>query len=101
MARVDDTTVKMNTLEVALDTYMIKHGRYPTKGEGLQVLVEQEIMKSIPADGWGGGLEYDYLGPRSFTLKSYGADGKSGGEEWNEDLVIEHLGGHKTLGRSN
>jgi len=89
-AKVDSTKIQMHNIEDALDAYKIKNGSYPSTEEGLQVLVTQEIMKELPKDMWGREFQYVRHGSRSYTLKSFGADGAPGGEGVDKDLELEH-----------
>jgi len=69
-------------------------GRYPTTEEGLNVLIQEKILKPNKEgkvkDPWD--REYIYLSPGqahadAYDVKSYGADGAPGGEGENADLV--------------
>jgi general secretion pathway protein G len=88
-AKIKQTKTDLHTLENCLDLYKIEKGRYPTTEEGLAALVAAGKCKNVK-DPWGN--PYVYLNPGqahpdSFDVKSYGADGKPGGEGENADLV--------------
>lgn len=82
---------------VALDSFRLDIGRYPTTDESLAVLqanpgLEQwdgpYLKKDIPLDPWG--APYAYLSPGEhgeYDLISYGADRASGGDGENSDVV--------------
>jgi len=89
---------QISLLETALDTYKLDTGKYPTTEQGLQALrvkpdgVERwdgpYLPKDIPLDPWG--HMYDYRCPGEhgdYDIISYGADGSSGGEGEDEDIV--------------
>jgi len=106
MGRVDtskvtaaDTQVRM--LKSALDTMRLDIGRYPTKDEGLALLVappkDEHIAakwqgpylseSNVPLDPWGNPYQYDTLpGTTTVYLYSFGADGQPGGEGTNADV---------------
>jgi len=103
MGRVDtskvtaaDTQVRM--LKSALDTMRLDIGRYPTKDEGLAMLMEQPkderaarkwqgpyLSEALPNDPWGNPYQYMPAG-NTVYLYSYGADGQPGGEGINADI---------------
>ena len=103
MGRVDtskvtaaDTQVRM--LKSALDTMRLDIGRYPTKDEGLAMLMEQPkderaarkwqgpyLSEALPNDPWGNPYQYMPAG-NTVYLYSYGADGQPGGEGLNADI---------------
>ena len=89
-ARVDGTNIQMHNIEQALDAYKIRFHSYPSTEEGIQVLVAKEIMKEMPKDMWGNELQYVRHNARSYTLKSFGADGSPGGEGFDQDLMLEN-----------
>ena len=86
----------ISLFETALDTYRLDIGKYPTTAQGLKALRERPndvhgwdgpyLPKDIPMDPWGN--PYQYLGDHnSFSLISYGADGKLGGKAEDTDLT--------------
>jgi len=89
---------QISLFETALDTYKLDTGKFPSSAEGLQALrVKPDgaerwdgpyLPKDIPLDPWG--HVYDYRSPGEhgdYDIISYGADGVSGGEDENEDIV--------------
>ena len=86
--------------ETALDTYRLDIGQYPTEEQGLMALREKPsnvdadkwdgpyLRKEIPLDPWGNAYVYRYPGEHGdYDLLSYGADGQSGGDDENTDIV--------------
>ena len=106
MGRVDtskvtaaDTQVRM--LKSSLDTMRLDIGRYPTKDEGLDLLIapskDERIAtkwhgpylseEHVPLDPWGNRYQYDTLpGTTNVYIYSFGADGEPGGEGNNADV---------------
>ena len=85
---------QMSAFETALDTYRLDLGKYPTKLEDLRSGKEPRwdgpyLPKDIPLDPWGNPYVYKIPGEdgNPYTIMSYGADGKLGGEDSNEDIV--------------
>ena len=90
-------------LEVAIDSFEIDTGRYPTNTEGIRALIEEPIntkddwkgpylKRGVPLDPWGS--EYIYKQPGQYNkygydLSSAGPDGTSGNDDdiknWTED----------------
>lgn len=101
-ARRASAQAQIDSFCIALEAYYIDCGTYPTEEQGLAALRLKPVIepvsaqwngpylyKNIPNDPWGnqyiymipGVAEGDYYG-----IISYGADGKIGGEEKNEDI---------------
>jgi general secretion pathway protein G len=76
-------------LEIAIDTYQINQGRYPTREEGLQALVSSRTVKRLDPDPWGNAYVYRAPGRngRAYDVMSLGADGREGGTGENADIV--------------
>lgn len=85
-------------LKTALDRYYLDSGNYPTTDQGLQALVQAPTdgpipsdyeqggyIERLPVDPWGHPYVYQSDG-NSYTLKSYGADGKPGGTGKDADI---------------
>ncbi len=90
-AKVVAAKQDINSLVAALKLYKLDNGRYPEQDKGLQALVGGQGAKSylerMPKDPWGN--EYLYLNPGlhgEIDVMSYGADGQSGGENFDADL---------------
>lgn len=88
-------------LKSALDTMRLDIGRYPTKEEGLGMLVTAPadervarkwrgpyLSEALPADPWGNPYVYEPLSSTSVALYSFGADGQPGGEDINSDVGL-------------
>lgn len=93
-AKVRTAKADLAKITEAADTYKVLRGRYPTTEEGLNLLIQEKILKANKngklLDPWD--REYIYLAPGqshpdSFDVKSYGADGVPGGDGENTDLV--------------
>lgn len=81
----------------AVERFHMDMNRYPTQTEGLGVLINAPANEPnwdgpyfdkevLPKDGWGRPLVYELDDKFGFRIKSYGADGKPGGEGENADL---------------
>ena len=99
-ARVTTTKANLKILHSAVNQFKMDTGRFPTEEEGLKALVEQPTdvtnwepggyleTTEIPKDGWGNDFIYERF-PESgkpFVIKSLGADGEEGGEDYDADL---------------
>ena len=92
--------VQLENLRNALDMFQLDVGRYPTTEEGLQALRQRPsnvqrwsgpyLRDEVPLDPWGRGYVYRVPGENgaNYDLGSYGADGRSGGDGNNADIVI-------------
>jgi general secretion pathway protein G len=88
-------------LETVLDTYKLDIGSYPTTEQGLDALVNKPTgvknwngpyvnSKEGLVDPWGRPFEYRSPSQRpghSYDLRSLGADGKTGGEGEDSDIL--------------
>ncbi len=102
-ARYEQAKIQMRIIEDALKRYKLDNGRFPSTEQGLESLVQQPTVgvvprqwptggyldkPEIPGDPWGG--QYVYISPGQngpdYDLKSFGADGLEGGEEYDADL---------------
>ena len=84
-ARVDRTKTDLHNLQGVLDLYKARHGRYPDTGAGLKILVDQNLLTTMPKDAWGNDFQYLNEGGRA-VVKSFGADGQPGGNEKDADI---------------
>jgi len=99
-ARVTTTRANLKTLHSAVNQFKMDTGRFPSEDLGLIELIEQPSdvenwepggyleTTELPKDGWGNDFIYE-LYPESgkqFVIKSYGADGEEGGEDYDADL---------------
>ena len=107
-ARQSRAVADIVTLTSALEAYFINVKSYPTQEQGLLGLITRPSelsgnsrwrgpylgnRTSVPIDPWG--QEYVYTAPGGaedrFTLKSYGQDGKEGGEGLDKDITDKNL----------
>ena len=99
-ARVVAAKNQIETLALALNSYYLDAGTYPTTDQGLEALWQQPILepvpsgwdgpyltKELPRDPWGYKYEYSVPGPAGlpFGIRSLGSDGMEGGE--GEDIL--------------
>lgn len=101
-ARSETARTQLELIGVALDSYYLDNGRYPTTTQGLQALrVEPTsdprprdwrgpyLRGEVPDDPWGRPYAYRSPGernPSAFDLETLGADGRVGGEGEDADL---------------
>lgn len=85
---------QISALEVALDTYRLDLGRYPSDLEDLISDNGRDpswngpyLRRGLPLDPWNNDYVYEGDG-RSFTLISFGADGQQGGEGDDSDISL-------------
>lgn len=97
-AKQQAAQTQIESLGLALDTFLLDVGRYPTTSEGLQALIKDPgvenwkgayLKKSeIPLDPWGSPYVYTSPGTHGeYDLMSLGADKAQGGEGENQDIV--------------
>lgn len=101
-ARVAAAKTQIDSFCVALEAFYIDCGSYPTAEQGLAALRKQReiepvyenwngpyIYKDVPKDPWGNDYEYIIPGPdgNSFGIRSFGQDGKEGGDGKNADIT--------------
>lgn len=99
-ARVTTTKLNLRLLHSAVNQFKMETGRFPSEDVGLMELIEQPSdvenwepggyleTTEIPTDGWGNDFIYERF-PESgkpFVIKSLGADGEEGGEDYDADL---------------
>lgn len=100
-ARIATARSQIDSFCVALESYYIDNGRYPSEEQGLTALWSKPgiepvsnkwngpyMYKEIPKDPWGNGYIYTVPGPDGlpFELISLGADAKMGGEGNDADI---------------
>ncbi len=100
-ARITAARTDIANLEVALDSFEVDTGRYPTTQEGLAALIEAPsnlkgwngpyIKRGVPKDPWGNPYIYTCPGRHNtdgYDLQSLGPDGQEGGDDdidnWSE-----------------
>jgi general secretion pathway protein G len=101
-ARKATARSQIDSFSIALESYYIDCGRYPTEEQGLEALWKKPsiepvspnwtgpyIYKKTPNDPWGNQFEYKIPGHEGlpFSIRSFGADGREGGEGKNEDIT--------------
>lgn len=99
-AQIEKAKADIQALSSALKLYKLDNFNYPSTQQGLEALVtrpggdppannwkEGGYIERLPQDPWGN--DYQYLSPgqrAEFDLWSFGADGKSGGQEAASDI---------------
>ncbi len=102
-ARYAAAIAQMRILQDAVKRYKLDNGVYPSTDQGLEALVQKPTgglvprnwpeggyldKQEIPLDPWGN--RYIYISPGQhspdFEIKSLGADGLEGGDEYNADI---------------
>lgn len=85
---------QMQMFETAIDTYRLDIGTAPSSLENLRSSNNPSwdgpyLPKAIPLDPWGKAYIYSIPGINNmpYTIKSYGLDGKEGGEGESEDVI--------------
>ena len=94
---------QIELLGLALDSYRLDNGSYPTSEQGLAALNEKPareplpqnwrgpyLRKAIPADPWGRPFVYRSPGeanPTGYDLLTLGRDGQPGGNEEDADVA--------------
>ena len=108
LERVSDAERKTAQAQIelfglALDSYRLDNGRYPTTEQGLEALNRRPttapapsnwrgpyLRKSVPDDPWGRPYVYTSPGvnnPTSYDLASFGRDGAAGGSGDDADVT--------------
>jgi general secretion pathway protein G len=102
-ARIAAAQAQIENFCIALDSYQLDTGVFPTAGQGLAALIERPSAspvpknwrgpylrkKEVPLDPWGNPYIYQYPpknGP-DYDILSYGKDGHPGGSEDNADIT--------------
>jgi general secretion pathway protein G len=101
-ARIAAARSQIDSFSLALESYYIDCGRYPTSEQGLESLWKKPtvepsgdnwtgpyIYKKVPNDPWGNPYEYTIPGAEGlpFSIRSLGADGREGGEGKDADIT--------------
>lgn len=105
-ARVNTAKSQIHQFSTALDMYNLANSHYPSTEQGLEALFTEPTGfpeprswgpkpymrgKKPPLDPWGEPYEYTSKNDGTFTITSYGADRKPGGEELAKDIVSDDL----------
>jgi general secretion pathway protein G len=102
-ARTTTAGTQLELLGVALDSYRLDNGLYPTTEQGLAALREKPtqgpvpanwrgpyLRRAVPEDPWGRPYLYGSppeAGGTGYELRTLGADGAPGGEGEDADLT--------------
>lgn len=90
-SKVKTAEAQIKVLGTALDSYRLDMGYYPEKMEDLitgdDPLWHGPYIKEVPQDPWRVAYAYSRQSLTKFELKSYGADGKPGGEKESADII--------------
>ncbi len=93
---------QIEAYSIALHAYRIDCGTFPSEEQGLKALWEKPILEPVPSgwngpyvnknkfsDPWGNAYEYSVPGVHNlpFGIRSFGADGKEGGEGNDGDIA--------------
>ncbi|WP_334021630.1 type II secretion system major pseudopilin GspG [Alteromonas sp. S015] len=97
-AKVQTAETQVVMLKGALQTMRLDINRFPSKEEGLALLIDNVSNDSnwdgpyldgeLPLDPWDRPYQYSNEKTKSqpFALYSFGADGKLGGEDYDTDI---------------
>ena len=103
-ARVAAAKQQIENFSLALDSYQLDNGSYPSSEQGIKALFEKPKgrpearnwrgpymkKKSVPLDPWGNPYVYVSPGkknPQEYDLICYGKDGREGGEGDDADIT--------------
>jgi len=103
MARRTRALQDITVLKTALDLYAADNGSAPSTQQGLDALRHKPSSPPVPQnwngpyidrpvalDSWGNEYVYHHPGqmnPDGYDIISYGADGRPGGSDWDEDIT--------------
>jgi general secretion pathway protein G len=87
---------QMQMLATSLDTYRLDIGEYPPNLAELRQSSRPGwdgpyLPRELPADPWGNPYQYQVPGEggQPYVLRSFGKDGRPGGEDEDEDIVFQ------------
>lgn len=99
-ARVAAARADLATISLALETYALSVGDYPSTQQGLAALVRNPgvgaawkgpyLKGEVPRDPWGRVFQYQYPGrgvAGTYDLMTFGRDGAAGGSGEDADAV--------------
>lgn len=109
-ARVAGAKTQIEQFKIALQSYYVDCGRFPTDEQGLAALWQKPVLvpvpdawngpytdRAIPSDPWGTAYQYATAGSATlpaetpdglpFAIVSYGADCAAGGEGHGKDII--------------
>ena len=87
-AKVGKAEADLNQIKNALKLYKMDHNKYPRRLEDLEDTAKnstEPYIEELKQDPWGTDYHYKQT-TKGYELMSYGADGKKGGEELEEDI---------------
>lgn len=95
-AKVKEAKIALGNVSQALQMYYSDCGKYPDSLEGLATSdskcsnwgPEPYLSKKKLQDPWGNDFSYSAEGG-NVTLKSFGKDGKEGGDGYNKDITLD------------
>jgi general secretion pathway protein G len=84
---------QLDAVTKALEMFRNDYGAYPSESEGLDRLLKDPKGPYIDPtydmkDPWGHTIHYHVLQDGTFSLTSFGADGKPGGTGQDADIVV-------------
>ncbi len=87
-ARVTAAKTQIKEFQVPLQLYSQDKGHFPSTEEGLQAIVNENLMKKVPKDPWGNDYQYRSPGESDpdYEIWSFGGDGREGGDGFNADI---------------
>ena len=101
-ARLAAARNQIESFSIALESYYIDCGHYPSNEQGLAALWEKPttepssdnwfgpyLNKKVPNDPWGHPYEYTVPGQNGlpYAIRSFGSDGREGGEQKDADIT--------------
>ncbi len=72
----------------AIDLYYLETGMLPPSQSSIPKLLVGRYLKKLPVDSWGNHYIYNKKSDTEYELKSYGKNGKPGGEGYHADFSI-------------
>jgi general secretion pathway protein G len=98
-SEVNAARAQIDAFEKALEQYRLDTGGYPDAQAGLSALLARPnnepkwagpyLKKALPPDPWSRPYIYRLADNGSFTIISYGKDGKPGGTGENADITSQ------------
>jgi general secretion pathway protein G len=100
-ARIAACKNQIETFRLSLQSYYLDCGMYPSEAQGLTALWEKPVISPVPPlwngpyldrilpkDPWGNNYHYKNPGDKNlpYTIFTYGADAREGGESQNADI---------------
>lgn len=96
-AKAELTRIRLEQLKQDIEQYRLRYNALPNSLDDLTRCSEQTGPGCIPitdvkglGDGWNNRLAYELINSgRAYRIKSFGADGRDGGEGVNYDVFVE------------